>query len=275
VSAWGPAPVLKARPERVEKSHMAISKTQGRARRTSCGIPILACAWMIGLAWPFASSSAAWAGGFAARIVGPDQTPVLDAVVSLAPVGVASPDTTSPKAASTSRSPAASPPRATMDQVDLAFVPHVLAVATGTVVDFPNSDQVRHSLYSFSAAKTFEVKLYRGFEAPPIRFEKPGLVVLGCNIHDHMLGFVYVLDAPHFAISDETGALAIPDVAAGRYRLELRHPRLDESVVVTREIVLPEDSALTLALEETPPPRPAPRTDFDPLQSLFGEEPAR
>jgi len=194
---------------------------------------------------------------FALRVEDPARAPVQDAIVSLTPLGGAA-------------GPGGAPGRATMDQVGLAFRPHVLAVRTGTVVDFPNSDQVRHSLYSFSAAKTFEVKLYKGFEAPPITFDVPGLVVLGCNIHDHMLGFVYVLDAPYFGVSDERGAVSIAGAPPGRYRLELRHPRLDESLVVAREIVLPDDAARPLALGETPPPRPAPRDDVDPLQSLFG-----
>lgn len=208
-------------------------------------------------------ASPAWAENrpFRARVEAPDGSPVLDAVVSLVPVEAG----TKRKAGSPS-----SPREATMDQVGLAFVPHVLAVGVGTVVDFPNSDQVRHSIYSFSAAKQFEIKLYRGFEAPPITFDEPGLVVLGCNIHDHMLGFIYVLDAPHFATSDEAGALEIPSLRPGRYRLELRHPRIDESIVLEREIELPAESPLTLRLGERPRPRPSPRQDLDPLQSLFG-----
>ncbi|MEZ4281256.1 MAG: methylamine utilization protein [Myxococcota bacterium] len=202
---------------------------------------------------------AAIAAAFEARIEGPDQAPVEDAVVSLVPVSGAREGISRAK-----------PPRATMDQQGLAFVPHVLAVAVGTVVDFPNSDQVRHSIYSFSAAKTFEVRLYRGFEAPPITFDAPGLVVLGCNIHDHMLGFVYVLESPHFAVSDARGAALIPDVPAGRYRLELRHPRLAEGLVVSREIELPAAAPLVIALGESPPGRPPARPEVDPLQSLFG-----
>jgi len=200
------------------------------------------------------------------RVEDPDRAPVVDAVVSLVPIG--------PDRRAGSESPPSTVRRATMDQVDLAFVPHVLAVAVGTVVDFPNSDQVRHSIYSFSAARTFEVKLYRGFEAPPITFDRPGLVVLGCNIHDHMVGFVYVLDAPYFGVSDASGAIELPGVRPGRYRLELRHPRRDEGIVLAREIELPGESEIVLALDAPPPPRDAARTDVDPLQSLFGE-PAR
>jgi|JI10StandDraft_1071094.scaffolds.fasta_scaffold143031_2 plastocyanin len=237
-------------------------------RRAARSAPRLA-ALLIGLAalGSFCSvATAAPADAFRARIEAPDGSPIVDAVVALAPLGGS--------ATTRADSPPAKPPRATMDQLGLAFVPHVLAVAAGTVVDFPNSDQVRHSIYSFSAAKRFEVKLYRGFEAPPIRFETPGLVVLGCNIHDQMLGFVYVLEAPFFGVSDGDGAVEIRDVPPGRYRLELRHPRIDESLVVEREIELPSAAALVIPLGERPPPRPPARTDVDPLQSLFGE-PAR
>ena len=237
---------------------MAIFEWVRGAGRVFCGVLSLA------VALAPASGSAA-AGVFAARVEAPDHAPVLDAVVSLVPLPVAQ--------GAHPSSPQAGRPKATMDQIGLAFVPHVLAVATGTVVDFPNSDQVRHSIYSFSAAKRFEVKLYRGFEAPPISFDEPGLVVLGCNIHDHMLGFIYVLDTPHFAISDEAGAVEIRDLPPGRYRLELRHPRIDTSLVLEREIELPAESSLTLPLGENPPPRPAPRQDVDPLQSLFGGSP--
>ncbi len=207
-------------------------------------------------------ATAAGDGVLRARVEAPDGAPVLDAVVALVPLGGVKGGRTAPASGS--------PPRATMDQVDLAFVPHVLAVAAGTVVDFPNSDQVRHSLYSFSAAKQFEVKLYRGYEAPPITFETPGLVVLGCNIHDHMVGYVYVLEATHFGVSDETGIAVLRGVPAGRYRLELRHPRLDESLVVAREVELPVAAPLVIPLGAAPPPRPPARPDVDPLQSLFG-----
>ncbi len=78
--------------------------------------------------------------------------------------------------------------KAIMDQRNLAFVPDVLVVQTGTAVDFPNSDQVRHQVYSFSDAKTFQLALYAGRAHAPVVFNRAGLVTLGCNIHDSMLG---------------------------------------------------------------------------------------
>ncbi|ERH54165.1 methylamine utilization protein [Pseudomonas chengduensis] len=119
--------------------------------------------------------------------------------------------------------PQASPP-ARMDQRNKQFQPHVLAVRTGTSVSFPNSDDIRHQVYSFSPAKRFELRLYQGTPSEPVLFDKPGLVVLGCNIHDWMLGYIYVTDDPWFAVSDEHGRAAIAELPAGRYAVTLWHP---------------------------------------------------
>ena len=100
----------------------------------------------------------------------------------------------------------------------------MLAVRTGTSVSFPNSDDIRHQVYSFSPAKRFELRLYQGTPSEPVLFDKPGLVVLGCNIHDWMLGYIYVTDDPWFAVSDEHGRAAIADLPAGRYAVTLWHP---------------------------------------------------
>ena len=86
--------------------------------------------------------------------------------------------------------------KAIMDQRKLMFVPDVLVVQTGTAVDFPNSDQVRHQVYSFSGAKTFELALYAGRAHAPVVFDRSGLVTLGCNIHDSMVGYIWVTDSP-------------------------------------------------------------------------------
>ncbi|UXY51468.1 methylamine utilization protein [Pseudomonas tohonis] len=112
-----------------------------------------------------------------------------------------------------------------MDQRDKQFAPYVLAVHTGTAVSFPNSDNIRHHVYSFSPAKRFELRLYQGTPAAPVVFDKPGVVVLGCNIHDWMLGYVYITDDPFFAVSDDTGRLAL-DLPPGRYTASLWHPQV-------------------------------------------------
>jgi plastocyanin len=97
-------------------------------------------------------------------------------------------------------------PRTTIDQVNKEFTPLVSIVETGTEVSFPNSDNIRHSIYSFSPAKAFTAKLYSGNQAPPVIFDNSGLVVLGCNIHDAMVAWVVVVDTPYFAKTVAGGA---------------------------------------------------------------------
>ena len=85
---------------------------------------------------------------------------------------------------------------AKIDQVNKEFVPLVSVVQTNTEITFPNSDNIRHSVYSFSPAKVFSLKLYAGKSAAPVIFDKAGLVVLGCNIHDLMVSWLLVVDTP-------------------------------------------------------------------------------
>src|SRR5476649_1667221 len=117
-------------------------------------------------------------------------------------------------------------PKADMDQRDNEFVPHLFAVHTGTLLRFPNSDNIRHQVYSFSAPKRFELRLYEGTPSDPLLFDKPGVVVLGCNIHDWMLGYVYVTDDPWFAVSDKKGLIRFDKLPAGRYHVTLWHPQV-------------------------------------------------
>lgn len=117
-------------------------------------------------------------------------------------------------------------PDAEISQAKRQFSPRVTVVTVGTKVAFPNFDTVRHHVYSFSAAKTFELKLYAGVPAAPILFDKPGLVVLGCNIHDRMAAWVVVADTPWFARSGPDGVARIDDAPAGAYRLGAWHPGL-------------------------------------------------
>ncbi len=121
---------------------------------------------------------------------------------------------------------AASSPNAVMDQAHNAFVPHVLIVQTGTSVLFPNNDVVSHHVYSFSEPKTFELALYKGNAHPPLVFDRPGVVVLGCNIHDSMLGYILVVDTAHFASTDGAGALSLEGLPADDYSLHVWTPRL-------------------------------------------------
>lgn len=97
---------------------------------------------------------------------------------------------------------------AVMDQVDVSFVPHVLAVDQGQEVVFPNSDSIRHHVYSFSKPKQFEIKLYDGVPLSPVRFEQAGVVVLGCNIHDSMQGYIVVSPWPEYGVTDSHGKIS-------------------------------------------------------------------
>jgi plastocyanin len=146
---------------------------------------------------------------------------------------------------------AAPPPghdSASIDQVDKRFEPRISVVRTGTVVAFPNSDRIRHQVYSFSPAKVFTLKLYAGSPSTPITFDKPGLVVLGCNIHDRMVAFVGVVDTPYFAKTDASGQ-AVFDLPAGHYRLRVWHPAL-ASAVAAREVAVDKTSlALSLNID--------------------------
>ncbi|MER0043382.1 methylamine utilization protein [Pseudomonas sp. MGal98] len=120
------------------------------------------------------------------------------------------------------------PGKAVMDQQEMRFVPSVLAVRTGTSVTFPNRDDIRHQVYSFSPTKRFELRLYQGTPSEPVVFDKPGLVVLGCNIHDWMVGYIYVTDDPWFAVSDAQGKVSFDDLPAGDYRVTLWHSALPD-----------------------------------------------
>jgi plastocyanin len=112
-----------------------------------------------------------------------------------------------------------------IQQIDREFVPYLTVVQTGTAIDFPNRDPIKHHVYSFSPAKVFEIKLYAGKPVAPVLFDKPGVVALGCNIHDWMEAYVLVVDSPWFAKTGKDGRVRINDVPPGRYRLRLWQPR--------------------------------------------------
>ncbi len=96
-----------------------------------------------------------------------------------------------------------------MDQVDKAFKPELLVVSKNDQVAFPNSDNIRHHVYSFSAAKPFELKLYSGKPSSPVSFNQHGVVTLGCNIHDSMVGFIYVADSDLVKVTDRKGEIIL------------------------------------------------------------------
>ena len=117
---------------------------------------------------------------------------------------------------------------AVMDQIHMQFVPNILVIQTGSAVDFPNSDRIRHQVYSFSPAKKFELSLYAGHQYPPVLFDRAGLVIVGCNIHDTMIGYIYVTDSPFFGRTDATGRVLLRGLPAGGYSLTVWHPGIHE-----------------------------------------------
>lgn len=152
------------------------------------------------------------AGTIRATLTGADDLPLADAVIYAVPHG----GTTSLSA----------PRSAEIDQRNKMFLPAVTVVQTGAAVAFPNSDNIRHQVYSFSPAKVFNIKLYSGRPSEPVVFDKPGVVVLGCNIHDRMLAWVVVVDTQWFSRTDAKGVAEISGLPAGDYELHFWHPGL-------------------------------------------------
>ena len=154
--------------------------------------------------------SVAMAASLVLQVIDEHGAAVENAAVALKPVGTAAPF---------------KPAKAEIVQQGKRFIPLMTAVPTGTSISFPNLDTVRHHVYSFSPAKPFELKLYIGTPAAPVVFDKPGVVVMGCNIHDPMVAYVVVSDTPWVGVSDAAGQVRIDGAPAGEYELEYWHPR--------------------------------------------------
>lgn len=178
-----------------------------------------------------------------------DGQPVADAVLSLHDGSAANPGA-----------------RAVMDQRDTRFVPGVLAVQVGTAVSFPNSDTVRHQVYSFSPVRPFELPLYSGTPPEPIVFDRPGVVVVGCNIHDWMIGHIVVLDTPYFALTGADGS-AVIEAPDGDYELRAWHARLPAGAAYARA-VSGDDAGATIGVELALGPPPPERRGSDRLRAL-------
>lgn len=175
-------------------------------------------------------------GSVRVEIRDPAGAPVPDAVASLIPLDA---------------TPVIAPPAepVVVTQNDEDFQPYVTAVVVGTRVSFPNRDKVAHHVFSQSKAKSFEIPRYRGEPKETILFDQPGVVPLGCNIHDWMLAYIVVLPTPYFGTSPAAGAVSLTGLPAGRYRLEVWHPRVKE--MVTREVVITANDAATQVISVT------------------------
>jgi plastocyanin len=185
--------------------------------RISLLAPVLGLAFAAGLAH-------AQTAEIAASVTDQQGRPVADAVLVAVPVD------------GNMRSPQR-PRDGSIDQVDKEFFPRVTIVPVGASVTFPNHDDVRHQVYSFSPAKRFELPLYAGVPAQPVVFDKPGVVVLGCNIHDWMVGYVYVSESPFFAKTGKDGKAVLAELPARAYVLRVWHPQLEMSEDATHKTI--------------------------------------
>jgi plastocyanin len=128
--------------------------------------------------------------------------------------------------------------KAEMSQRERQFQPALLIVQTGTAVNFPNFDVVRHHVYSFSPIKVIDIKLYSGTPSEPIVFDKPGVAALGCNIHDRMSAHIIVVDTPVFAITDAAGRASF-ELPAGEHRVKAWHPSLKAQALQNLPLSVP------------------------------------
>lgn len=123
-----------------------------------------------------------------------------------------------------SRAPATPQPKVVIDQRNLAFYPHVLAVRVGTTVEFPNNDKVFHNVFSYRDGKKFNLGMYPKGVVKRIVFDKPGLARLFCNIHPNMAAYIMAVDSPYFAVSAEDGGFTISDLPPGTYTYHAWRP---------------------------------------------------
>ena len=149
-------------------------------------------------------------------------------------------------------------PVAVMDQVHKAFLPDLLVVQKGQQVNFPNSDNIRHHVYSFSQAKPFQLKLYSGQPKEPVIFDQQGVVVLGCNIHDSMVGYIYVANSEHVYKTNNTGKLTL-DITSLPTTLSVWHALQTAPLENKKMITIKNNNELLIKLNTS---TPAPRNTF-------------
>lgn len=183
----------------------------------------------------------ALAGGLVVAVQTANGRPLAGAVVTLHPLN--------------GNSRSSTPVNAVMDQINRTFVPDLLVVPVGSTVAFPNSDSVSHQIYSFSPAHKFQLPLYRGKPYPPVIFDQAGIVTLGCNIHDSMLAYVLVTDAPYFGRADATGSWSV-DLPHGTYRLTVWQPRMQE--ISQQDVTVGETDRAEVTVRLTKALEPAP-----------------
>ena len=199
-----------------------------------------------------------WQQGLIASLAGLSFWPVLAAPVNVTVLdasGVALADAVVSVEVSGAKPSAPAGTQAEMGQRNRSFVPSLLVVQTGTAVQFPNFDTVRHHIYSFSAAKPFEIKLYAGTPAAPIVFDKAGTAVLGCNIHDRMTGFIHVVNTPHFAVTAKNGVATL-DLPPGDHTVQVWHAQMGDKQLPLRQPLKVQSSGGTGQIRLGSPSKP-------------------
>jgi plastocyanin len=182
------------------------------------------------------SGMAAHAATVVARVINQGGKPVEGAVISLERAGQGA-------------QPAKPGALATMSQEDRQFMPFILPIQVGTTVQFPNNDPFRHQVYSFSAAKKFELPLYGRSDVAKVLFDKEGVVTLGCNIHDTMLAYIYVVGTPYFSLAAADGKATVAQLPAGSYTVKVWHPGEKAGESVTKELVLSANDTADVELK--------------------------
>jgi plastocyanin len=200
------------------------------ARRRASIAAIAAIAIIVGTA---VTGTPVQAAPLSVRVTDPAGKPLQDAVVAVYLRGA---HTTAPAGTT-----------AQIAQHNRQFQPQLTVVQTGTAVHFPNQDTVRHHVYSFSAVRKFELKLYAGTPAAPVIFDRPGTATLGCNIHDRMSAWVVVVDTPLFARTDVDGRVTL-DVPAGEHLVQGWHASQGEAAAPVLQALHMAPTAATLEI---------------------------
>jgi plastocyanin len=202
--------------------------------------------WIIA-ALALAATAMAHGADLSVRIADDHGKAVADAVVTILPRGDGK---TTVRAAPSTR---------TIDQKNLMFIPYIEIFRPGDKVVFRNSDKTRHHVYSFSPIKAFEFVLAPGESSPPLVLDKSGVIAVGCNIHDQMITYLYVSDAPWIAHSGVNGQVVFHDLPAGPYDVRVWQPRLrpnkPDLAQSTTLVGARESKALTFNLQLLPDSR--------------------
>jgi len=133
-----------------------------------------------------------------------------------------------------------------IEQKNKEFLPFVNVVQTGTSVYFPNRDGIGHHVYSFSQTKNFQLPLSEQESTDSVLFDKPGVVTVGCNIHDWMVTYIYVVDTPFYAVTSTDGTARINDIPAGNYTLHIWHPGRKSENAVEQPISISDTDTIQL-----------------------------